>query len=568
MSRQLTPAARVDTLRREAKRWLKALRAGDAAARARLDAALASPPAEPALRDVQLALAREHGMAGWTELKAAAEAMAERRLSRLERIEIVLRHGWGGDARLARRIVEREPGLSREGFALACVCGDLDEVERRLKADPAEAVRKSGPLDWEPLLYVAYSRLPGPGEANAVAIATRLLDAGADPNASFNDGWDNPFTVLCGLIGLGEGVKPPHAHDVALAELLLDRGAKPFDTQALYNTSIVGDDTGWNERLWARSAARGETATWNDPEQKPQLGGRFGLGALDYLLGNAVGQNHLRRTAWLLEHGAHADAVHAYTGRPLHEMAQLDGFGGIQALLERHGASPARLQGVQAFQAACMRMDESAARALAAGHPDFARAPGPMIKAAANGRDEVVGLLLSLGADANAADDHGITALHRAVQSGSLRTVRRLVEAGADLEAREGRWKGTPLSWSLVLGKPEVFACLAPISRDIRPLVHAGLRGRVEEVLDHDPALVNFRLDGADAPTALFCLPEDEAGAADMATLLLRRGADPGVRDSEGRTAAEHMARRGLDEAAELIVSWPASSGRRRSRLA
>ena len=90
----------------------------------------------------------------------------------------------------------------------------------------------------------------------------------------------------------------------------------------------------------------------------------------------------------------------------------------------------------------------------------------------------------------------------------------------------------------------------------------------MEAVLDQEPALVNFRLEGQDAPTALFCLPDEETAAADMAALLLRRGADPGVRDSEGRTAAEHMARRGLDEAAELIGSWPASSGRRRSRLA
>ena len=556
MSRQLTSATHVETLRKDAKRWLKALRAKDVKALARLAEALGSAPPDPGLRDVQFALAREYGLPGWADLKTAAEAMAADRLNRRERIETVLRHGWGGDPVLARRILERDPGLAKADLAMACACADLDEAKRRLARDPEAANGRLPPLDWPPLLYLAYSRMPGQASADAFAIAELLLDQGADPNANFNDGWDNPFTALCGVIGLGEGVKPPHPQDIALAELLLDRGAEPFDTQALYNTSIVGDDTSWNERLWARSAARSEAARWNDPEHKPRLGGRFNLGALDYLLGNAVGQNHPRRTAWLLEHGAHADAVHAYTGENLHQMAQLNGFGEIEALLERHGARPAPLEGLNAFQTACMKMDQDAARAIAAGHPEYVRAFRPMTTAASNGRPEVVGLLLSLGADPNAAEHDGITALHRAVQSGSVETVRRLVEAGAGLEVRERRWKGTPLSWSAVLGKPEVFAYLEPMSRDIRPLAWMGRMARIEQVLAENPSLVNFVLEGEDGPTALFCLPDDEAAAAEMAALLLRHGADPAIRNPKGKTAAEEAGQRGLDEAAELIADW------------
>jgi hypothetical protein len=40
MSRHLTPELRLDSLRKEAKRWLKALRARDADARARLERAV------------------------------------------------------------------------------------------------------------------------------------------------------------------------------------------------------------------------------------------------------------------------------------------------------------------------------------------------------------------------------------------------------------------------------------------------------------------------------------------------------------------------------------------------
>jgi len=64
----------LESLKKEAKRWRAALRAGDVQARVRLERALPGAPARPTLRDVQLALAREHGHPGWAALKAAVEA--------------------------------------------------------------------------------------------------------------------------------------------------------------------------------------------------------------------------------------------------------------------------------------------------------------------------------------------------------------------------------------------------------------------------------------------------------------------------------------------------------------
>jgi Leucine Rich repeat len=69
MSRQITSRTTLDTLKAEAKRWLKALRANNDEARARLDRALPEAPPAPTLRDVQHALAREHGLQGWTALR-------------------------------------------------------------------------------------------------------------------------------------------------------------------------------------------------------------------------------------------------------------------------------------------------------------------------------------------------------------------------------------------------------------------------------------------------------------------------------------------------------------------
>ena len=76
MSRPITPATSLDTLKKEARRWLNALESGDAAARTRLDAARPDAPAAPTLRDVQHALARELGMPGWAALKRRVENTA------------------------------------------------------------------------------------------------------------------------------------------------------------------------------------------------------------------------------------------------------------------------------------------------------------------------------------------------------------------------------------------------------------------------------------------------------------------------------------------------------------
>ncbi len=73
-----TPRRNLESLKKEAKRWLVALRANDIGrARAPESRAFAIVPAEPALRDVQHALAREHGFAGWIALKEALEHSAD-----------------------------------------------------------------------------------------------------------------------------------------------------------------------------------------------------------------------------------------------------------------------------------------------------------------------------------------------------------------------------------------------------------------------------------------------------------------------------------------------------------
>src|SRR5690606_12992548 len=222
MPKILGPRANLDPLKKDAKRWLKALRQGDSAAPERMRLARPDASQPPTLRQVQHALAREHGYSHWTILKQALVDRAFAAMSLDELATVVLKGAWDdGDRAAAARIAERHPELAHHGVYTAVAFGDIEAVRRHLAQDPDAAARPGGPMQWEPLLYLAYSRLPPAAVAdNAIELAELLLGHGANPNASFNDGWDNPFNVLTGVIGLGEGVRPPHQRDHELAALL------------------------------------------------------------------------------------------------------------------------------------------------------------------------------------------------------------------------------------------------------------------------------------------------------------------------------------------------------------
>jgi len=110
MPRQITAATSVDTLRKTAKLWLKALHAHDPDARARLERAYPKAPAEAVLRDVQHALAREYGYDNWVLLTKAVrqgslgEAGPPPTSDTYDRLanDLVLAHASKDEAALAR----------------------------------------------------------------------------------------------------------------------------------------------------------------------------------------------------------------------------------------------------------------------------------------------------------------------------------------------------------------------------------------------------------------------------------------------------------------------------------
>ena len=569
MSRKLTPQSTLENLKREAKRWLRALREHDDAARARLDRALPGAPASPGLRDVQHALAREHGLAGWSELRtrlgdAAAATGAEP--GPLGRVAWFIHnacpdhHVRGAPAHVrawhtALRLLRRHPELARDSFYTAIVCGDLDAVERELAERPGAATLGGGPKGWEPLLYLCFTRLGTPAAIdNAVAIARTLLDQGADANAYFMAGGSR-YTPLVGAIGEGEEDRPRHPQRDALVRLLLERGAEPYDIQVLYNTHFHGDQRWFLELMHEHSVRAGREADWRDPEWSMLDMGGYGSGSR-YLLDVAVKHDDLALAEWILSHGASPNVAPPRDPRmskcSLYEDALRSGSTQMAELLLRFGATPSTLQpdGEDAFVAACLRLDREMAETLAVRYPDYLRSPTAMFAAAERDRADVVELLLALGMSPDVQDATGQRGLHVAAYGNAEHVVALLVARGADVNARETSWGNTPLGAAVYAQAHRAIELLAPVSGDLWELGYIGEVERLRAVLREHPEHARAVADGE---TPLMWLPDDEGRAMEVARLLLEHGADPSIRNTQGRTAADVAERRALFEVAELL---------------
>jgi ankyrin repeat protein len=564
MTRTLTSRSRLDTLRKEAKRWIQALRAGDAQALQRLRKAHPTAPKDPGLRDIQHALAREYGEASWAALKEKLAELALAGKGVEARVDEFLveacihygvrpgtekwdRHYIDSPSRwdYAARILARHPSIASHSFLAAVVSGNLEEVKRRLAARPALATEKGGPAQWDPLFYVCYNRLPTKeARDNSVEIARALLDAGAGPDATLK-GDLALFPALTGAIGGGEFGQPPHAQAVALAELLIERGADPWNPQALYNTALGSNDTVWPDFLYERSARRNETSKWTAASPDwPQTG------IMDWLLSHAVTANSLLRARWTLERGANPSQPHFYSKRNLHTEARLNGFGEMAELLVQHGAKPENLAGHDEFQAAALRGDRATVQALAADHPEYLRFPAPLFKAAEQNRVDVATMLLDLGMSPDVTGHANTRPLHRAAANDSVEVGKLLIERGAEIDPVETYQNGVPLGWSIYAGKGALAETLARLSRHTRVLTRMGHLARLRELFAEDPSLALEMIDGG---SLLFYLPDDEARAIEVAELLISHGADRLARNAEGSTPAEQAEKMGFDVLADLL---------------
>jgi len=479
-ARCLPADVNLENLKNQAKTLQRMVRAGEREAltlvaelHPRLGGLAAEQLAGFSRADAQLVIARMYGFASWPVLRrhldvlarysrwphrAPADASGER----ADLAEAFLRLAcltYGGDdlARheRARELLAVHPEIAAANIHTAAAVGAVAAATDLLADDPGQARREGGPHAWEPLLYLAYSRVHSTQRGDsAVAMARLLLDHGADPNAGYL--WEalpSPFTVLTGVFGEGEDAvnQPRHPNCTQLARLLLEAGADPNDSQALYNRHFRPDND-YLELLLAYGLGTGTGGPWHDrlgaahqtPREMVQ----------DQLLWAAM-HDRRDRVRLLLDHGVvDPDGLGThpgFEGRTAYETAVLAGNAEIAEMLVAAGAEPTVLDPVQAFTAACMRADRATINDMVAADPTLpARAvaadPGLIIRAAERGRLDAVRLMATLGFDVNVVQR--VTPLHEAAYHGDLAMARLLIELGADPSIEDTEYHSPPAGWA------------------------------------------------------------------------------------------------------------------------
>jgi ankyrin repeat protein len=217
----------------------------------------------------------------------------------------------------------------------------------------------------------------------------------------------------------------------------------------------------------------------------------------------------------------------------------------------------------------------------------------PLSHAARSGHLEMVDLLLAHGAPIDARNLAGATALYFAAERGHVSVAQRLMERGADAKLT-GRSGISPVAAAAYAGSDAIIEALLAHGADERvpddtgkpPIVYAAARARLDIVkrllarkidvnarYPHDLTLLMWasgadekvleaeaikvvaylldagaHIDDRDARGRTALMIAAEGGRAEVAALLLARGADPSLKDRAGKRAADLTALSSLRE--------------------
>ena len=464
MVRRVTPKSTLENLKREAKRWLKALRENVSEARARFQRAHPTAATEPTLRDVQHALAREHGLAGWSELKARVEAKSAGATTSPE-LAALLEAAEKGNATRVAELLDEHPDLldvrgtlaGHTGLRTALHFGvqhsDVVRILLERGADPN--IRDEGD-DAMPLHFAA--------ERGDLEIVRMLVEHGAD---TVGEGTGHELNVL------GWAVCWDYAHHAEVALYLLAHGAR----HTIHTAVALG------EVDILRELARRSPPDVDKPMDKTNQRRRP--------VHLAVVKSQPKALAALIELGADIDARDA-AGLTALDQAALNGETAMAEFLIERSAT------IELPAAVALERNDDIERLLR--HDPDCLKPGNrwgrlIVRAAERTSGPVIETLIRLGASVDVTEDtqlavdeaKGYTALHGAAFKGKRDVVEVLLKHGANVRARDAKYCGTPAGWASYAKHRDVVDLIMRGPIDIFDAIDFDRADRIPDILEQDP---------------------------------------------------------------------------------
>ena len=430
--------------RKIAKDLLRAARAGDATALARIRAVrsdAATMPRALTLADAQLAVARETGFDSWPKLVADFH---ERDVKAF--CEAVQRNDVPGVRQLLASVHVRKrinDPMFAFGQRAAHIAAKSETMVTLLIEAGADVNMKS---DWE---NGPFTVLDNADEQ----VARVLLARGANltPNVAARLGWLDELQRLVAADGSlvhargGDGQQPLHeAKTVAIADFLLDHGAG-IDVRCIDHKSTPAQYALVSRpQVCRRLLERGAT---------PDIFMAAHLGDL------ALATRLLDADPSCVEARIHEPGydlvppLHIYCwtlgfGLSPHDVAKKAGHRDLYEVLVAR--SPAQIRFINAALAA----DEPQTKAVLADQPSLLASLGRTVhghlaQAIFYEHFDAADLMIRLGFDPAAPGVDGGTALHAACWVGSVRMVERLLaRGGVPLDARDPTHQSTVLGWA------------------------------------------------------------------------------------------------------------------------
>lgn len=352
--------------------------------------------------------------------------------------------------------------------------------------------------------------------ADDVPRARELIELGADVNAK------DSTEQSAYLIATSEGY-------LELLRLTLENGA------------LVDDKDSWNGTGLIRAAERGHYLV---------VGALLQAG-IDRDHVNRIGYQAIHEAVWL---GRHTD-IYAATVRVLIAGGvELDRPSGTERL------TPLQMAGRRGYDG----LERVLERATEAG--EAARPSASLLAAAADGDADAAALALCAGAELEARDERGRTALLLAATGDHVATARLLVAMGASPDALDDR-HDTPWLVTGVTGSVEMLETLLPAHPDMAirnrfggiSVIPASERGHV----DYVRRVVQTEIDvnhvndlGWTALLEAVILGDGGPDHQEIVQILLDAGADPSIADKDGITALQHARRSGHTEIAALLDAY------------